>query len=365
MTTKPTPPLTQALRYVKKTIKPFVPFSLRHYYRTNLSPSNISQAKLDSRANDAMNVLHRYLDLTTPTTDPERKKKILKDNLRMIEIEIASFCNRTCWFCPNSIIDRKSKSIQLPEEIFLKLIDNLAEIEYAGVLNFHRFNETLADRELIIKRLKQTRSRLPKAVLGIFTNGDYLNREYLDELRDAGASYMIMSYYAKKGERFDVERHIKPAIKRMGKKLGLNYAVSKNTPQEYGVVFDYDGLGVYYRSWNADTGGGDRGGVIEQIKERSQSKRTKPCYYPLMDIYIDYNGLVMPCCNLRSDVSAHAPYILGDVAQENLFDLFMNDKFIALREDLTRESEKSGACASCHYEKSMGSWAFPLESSAQ
>lgn len=351
-------PITHALRYVKKSIKPYVPFSLRYYYRTKLAPSTMRQSALDSRASDAMSVLNRYIELTTPTSDPECKRKILKDNLGLIEIEIASFCNRTCWFCPNSIIDRKSKSIQLPEEIFLKLIDNLAEIEYAGVLNFHRFNETLADRDLIIKRLKQTRSKLPNAVLGIFTNGDYLNREYLDELRDAGASYMYMSYYAKKGERFDVERYIKPAIKRMGKKLGLNYVVSVNTPEEYGVAFDYEGLNVYYRSWNADIGGGDRGGVIEQIKQRELRKRTSPCYFPLMDIYVDYNGLVMPCCNLRSDVGAHAPYILGDVSRENLFDLFMNDNFIALRQELTREGEKSGACASCHYKKSMGEWAF-------
>ena len=122
------------------------------------------------------NVLSRYAALTTPTHDRESAKKLLKDNLRVIELEISAFCNRTCWFCPNSLIDRKQK-IELPESVFLRCIDNLAEIEYEGVLNFHRFNETLADKELILKRLRQARSKLPKAKLGIFSNGDYLTRE--------------------------------------------------------------------------------------------------------------------------------------------------------------------------------------------
>ena len=34
----------------------------------------------------------------------------------MIEIEIASYCNRTCWFCPNSIVDRHTNNIELEEK---------------------------------------------------------------------------------------------------------------------------------------------------------------------------------------------------------------------------------------------------------
>lgn len=350
-----------SLHAFKQTIKPYIPFRARHYYRTKLAKSTKDTAKLDSRASDALNTLNRYIALTTPTTDRARKKQLLSQNLKLIEIEISSFCNRTCWFCPNSIIDRKSH-IELPEELFLKCIDNLAEIDYSGMLNFHRFNETLANKELILKRLHQARSRLPRATLGIFSNGDYLTREYLDALADAGASFLLMSYYATKDEPFDVKTYIKPAMARMGKKLGLPYITYIDTPQEYGVSFVYEKCKVFYRSWNPALSGGDRGGVIEKIKQRSQSVRQKGCYYPLMDMYIDYNGLVMPCCNLRSDVKAHKNYILGDIAKQDLFDLFMNDNFIAMRKVLTPNGEKGGACASCHYEKPMRSFIDPSSS---
>lgn len=345
-----------SLHAFKQTIKPYVPFKARHYYRTKLAKSTKDTAKLESRADDALNALNRYIALTTPTTDRARKKQLLAQNLKLIEIEISSFCNRTCWFCPNSIIDRKSKNIELQEELFLKCIDNLAEINYAGMLNFHRFNETLANKELILKRLRQARSKLPKATLGIFSNGDYLNREYLDALADAGASFLLVSYYGTKNEPFDVESYIKPAMAKMGKKLGLSYITYIDTPQEYRVSFAYEKMQVFYRSWNPALSGSDRGGVIEPIKQRSQSVRTKGCYYPLMDMYIDYNGLAMPCCNLRSDVEAHKGYILGDIAKQDLFDLFMSDKLIAMRQALTPDGQKHGACASCQYEKPMRSF---------
>lgn len=293
------------------------------------------------------NALHHYITLTTPTYDKQAQKQLLKDNLRVIEIEISSFCNRTCWFCPNSIIDRK-QTIQLPESVFLRCIDNLAEIEYEGTLNFHRFNETLADKELILKRLSQARSKLPKAKLGIFSNGDYLTREYLDELRDAGMSYMIMSYYLKKSENFDKTKVLKPAMQKMADKLKLHYEVSIDTPQEYGITFKYPGVDyILYRCWNPDISGIDRGGVIEQISQRETTRRDFGCHFPLRSLYIDYNCLAMPCCHLRSDIDTHKDFIMGDVRDMDLFELFSSPKYIAMRQILVPNTSKSGPCATC------------------
>ena len=296
------------------------------------------------------NVLNRYIALTTPTHDRETQKKLLKDNLRVIEIEISSFCNRTCWFCPNSLIDRKQK-IEFPESVFLRCIDNLAEIEYDGILNFHRFNETLADKELILKRLKQARSKLPKAKLGIFSNGDYLTRKYLDALKNAGMSYMIISYYLKKNESFEKTRVLKPAMQKMAKKLNLDYEVSIDTPQEYGVSFKYPGVDyILYRCWNPNTGGIDRGGVITQISKRESKKRDYGCHFPLLIIYIDYNCLVIPCCNLRSDVDSHKDFIMGDMREMDLFEVFSSPKYITMRQILIPHTPKPGPCATCTYD---------------
>lgn len=333
-------------------------FCLKNIYRTFLPlrlREKISQMRmqpLKQRQRLIADTLSRYSALTTQHSNREAQKQLLSKHLSIIEIEISAFCNRTCWFCPNSIIDRK-QHIVFPESVFLKLIDNLAEIDYAGSLNFHRFNETLANKDLILKRLSQARALLPNAKLGIFSNGDYLTRAYLDELKDAGMSYMLMSYYLKKNEAFDKASVLKPAMDKMAHKLGLTYNIAIDSDTQYGVYFDYDGVDyLLYRCWNPQMSGGDRGGVIEQISKRQQHIRTCGCYFPLGGIYIDYNCLAMPCCNLRSDIEAHKAFIMGDMRNEDLFSLFSNEKYIALRQALSINGEKMGPCATCHYDSS-------------
>ena len=299
-------------------------------------------------------ILDKYLELTTYTNDRNTIKDIVKKNLRLIEIEIASFCNRKCWFCPNSIVDRHSTSIECPESTYLRILENLHEISYSGTLNFHRFNEPLANKALILKRVKQARDMLPHANLGIFTNGDYLDREYLDSRRDVGINFMIMSYYFDKNKDFDVEHIIKPAINKMANKLHLQYHERENTSAQYAVTFIYDGIDIMYRAWNPKIVASDRGGSIQDQIIMRTKKRDFGCFYPWRDMYIDYNGLVMPCCNMRSDIAEHKDFILGDVKSSDLFALFMNENFIKMRQYLTPNTVKHGPCAYCHYDIKWG-----------
>ena len=297
-------------------------------------------------------ILAEYVQLITPTNDRELQKRIFKKNVRLVEIEIASFCNRKCWFCPNSMIDRYSTTIELPENTYLKIINDLAEIDYSGMLNFHRFNEPLANKDLILKRISQARKALPNARLGIFTNGDYLDRIYLDSLKNAGVNYMIMSYYFDKNKEFDPENIIKPAINKMANKLNLQYNEITNDKYQYAVRFIYDGIDITYRAWNPRNVASNRGSSIED-ERIAKMERSFPCYYPLREVFIDYNGLVMPCCNMRSDMQAHKGFVLGDMSEASLFELFMNDKFIKLRKDLMSNIPKYEACRYCSYNASL------------
>ena len=113
--------------------------------------------------------------------------------------------------------------------MFAKLIDNLAQIDYDKDLNFHRFNEPLADMELLLKRVSQARAKLPKARFTIFSNGDYINRDKLEKLKNAGVNSMLMSYYYGREKSYDKESVILPAIEKMRQKLGLDYKVAEDT----------------------------------------------------------------------------------------------------------------------------------------
>lgn len=117
----------------------------------------------------------------------------------MVEIEIFSFCNRKCWFCPNSFIDRNSTNILMQEELYLKILNELKSINYNNMISYSRYNEPTSNRKIFIKRLKQAKTIIPNATLHTNTNGDFLSRDYLDELYEAGLKSMnIQSYLNKK-----------------------------------------------------------------------------------------------------------------------------------------------------------------------
>ena len=61
-------------------------------------------------------------------------KEILND-IKLIEIELFSYCNRTCKWCPNKKIKR-DKWKYLPEEIFDNLLLELKEWNYQGIFSF-------------------------------------------------------------------------------------------------------------------------------------------------------------------------------------------------------------------------------------
>ena len=133
-------------------------------------------------------------------------KAKFKEALKLIEIEIFSFCNRKCWFCPNSYVDRISETTFMDEDVYLGLIKQLQEIDYSGELTYSRYNEPLAYREVITKRIKQAREMLPNATLRTNTNGDYVTRDYIEELCDVGFDELWIQQYLGNNQKYDHEK---------------------------------------------------------------------------------------------------------------------------------------------------------------
>ena len=100
-------------------------------------------------------------------------------NLKLVEIEIFNYCNRTCDFCPNETIDRKSAVIELPEPCFLQTLEELKNQNFSGYVTFSRYNEPLSQDKLLKKRAKQVREYLPNVTLIFNTNGDFLTKKRL------------------------------------------------------------------------------------------------------------------------------------------------------------------------------------------
>ena len=76
----------------------------------------------------------------------ERAKKLFAKKVRMVEIEVFSYCNRRCWFCSNAVIDRTGRNIEMSQEVYEKILRNLKEIHYNRLISYSRYNEPLADK---------------------------------------------------------------------------------------------------------------------------------------------------------------------------------------------------------------------------
>ena len=91
--------------------------------------------------------------------------KVSLDKIRSVEIEIFSYCNRNCWFCPNNFIDRHSDNILMDEGIYLNILNDFKTINYRGRISYSRYNEPLSHKDIFLKRLKQANELLPSALL--------------------------------------------------------------------------------------------------------------------------------------------------------------------------------------------------------
>jgi radical SAM protein with 4Fe4S-binding SPASM domain len=286
------------------------------------------------------------------------KYKTTKKFLRFIEIETFSFCNRQCYFCPNSKVDRRSKNEFMPEETYISILKSLQEIDYDGYVSYSRYNEPLADR-IILTRIKQARQYLPNAFLYSHTNGDYLNRQYLFDLIDSGLDMLRVQCYLSENESFN-EHIIFEKMKKIIEKLQMDYEIISSNDNYYAIklkIPSNDDFELIIESMNFSVVGANRAGSVNIGKDNTD--RVQACWSPFRNMYIDYDGSVFPCCNLRHDLPQHRHLIMGNVNEYNIIDIFTGAEFANIRKKLVHRGEINiSPCKSCNAIPTMCDNAF-------
>jgi MoaA/NifB/PqqE/SkfB family radical SAM enzyme len=279
-------------------------------------------------------------------TDREEAVRLFQHSVKMVEIEVFSYCNRRCWFCPNSFIDRLSTTEYMPEPLYLGLLEQLAAVGYRRTISYSRYNEPLADR-IILRRLEQARQHLPYAALHTNTNGDYLTREYLDELAAAGLGSLSIQIYLGNRDRYDHER-MRERLERQIEKLALNATITIDEPGRWlEATAERPGMRLRLYARNFDTTGCSRG---DSVPIQIAAPRTSPCLSPFQYLYVDYNGSMMPCCNLRSDVPAHAGAVIANLHETpDIVRVYAGATLAEWRKSLVGFEPKRGVCAGCSF----------------
>ena len=136
---------------------------------------------------------------------------------RSVAIEISTYCNRTCYYCPNVL--EETPVDFMTEETFNKIIDQLKEIDFSGSILYHFYNEPLLDKRLP-SFIRHVKKNLPNCVSRIVSNGDFLSVDLADDLIDAGILDISITIHDIDGKKFLNE--LEPVLKKYPEQIHIN-----------------------------------------------------------------------------------------------------------------------------------------------
>jgi len=291
-------------------------------------------------------------ELFREINDVNLAKKFFKENVDTVEIGISSYCNRTCSYCPNSFVDRRSVDNQMTDQLFDSIIRQLGEINYSKTITIHRYNEPFADFTYALKRIKALKYLVPNSRLEISTNGDYLNKDRLVELGEILTerdSVHITLHFLKQDK--DYEKR-KKELREIVQRLNVHHTEYNENNLKTSTYLDFgQRCKIEYRVINfwASTPTQmitDRGEALKELK--TIKSRTLPCFTTLSQMQIEYDGSLQPCCNIHSSVKSHDRFSLGKLdSNSNLFLMYCSLSYATWRKSMISFEEKGTPCSSC------------------
>ncbi|MBT8720404.1 SPASM domain-containing protein [Brachyspira hyodysenteriae] len=208
----------------------------------------------------------------------------------IVSVEISTYCNRKCHYCPNKDYDTPKEFMQW--NVFEHIIEELKKIDYTGLFCYHRFNEPLFDDRLA-EFSKYVSLHLPKATQVLISNGDILNIEKAIQLSEAGIDKFVVTVHDKNPER-NLER-LKPVKKILKEKMRLQ------TSNE-----------IYLAN---------RGGAVD-IEKEDRKTNFKKCP-DIRSLIITKDGDITLCCQ-----DYFKKYVMGNVMEKSILDIWNSYKDI-------------------------------------
>ena len=242
--------------------------------------------------------------------------------IRTIEIETVNRCNGKCSFCPVNAKDDPRKLQFMDQALFQRIVDMLAEAEYAGKLALFSNNEPFLDKR-IIEFHKYAREKLPLCRMHLFTNGTLLNLNlflqiipYLDEL--------IIDNYSDEAK---IPNHLQEII---------DYC------QEHPALMEKVTVVLRRQNELLSSRGGE---ASNRCALPDVSGET--CALPFQQLIIRPDGKVSLCCN-----DPLGKFTMGDLNHQTISEIWSGEKFMSVRENLKIGRQMLDKCMKCdafHY----------------
>lgn len=283
-------------------------------------------------------------------------------HIRRVDIEIQSYCNRKCAWCPNKTFDRSFRE-EMPDGVYTSLLQQLDEAGFGRnglqgqpirnsdeqlptdtpVLSFIGYQECFSDIDYTKRRLNEAREILNDRVCFVTSsNGDFITKKSLENLLFTNIG---IQDYDNKGLTYWENKFKELGILKIGytESLGMLYGIHRYT-ESITVKLNW----AEHQPLQ-NRGGFFKHGDLPNMKWQNDMRlRTAPCPEPEYYMNICYDGSVMPCCHLRPDNPEHKKYILGNIKDTPLVDIYYSEKAENFRKVLRQENgEYHEACLYC------------------
>lgn len=242
-------------------------------------------------------------------------------NLKAIEIEINSECNRKCSYCPNAKQSRIEQGI-MSIELFIKILVQLQSINFAGRISFSFYNEPLLARDLD-NYASLVKEYLPKTNILLYTNGTLLTQNKIENLIKSGIDYFVVT-------------------KHENEENYLFDQVFMNLPET--LVKNH----IKYQSYQ-DIHLTNRGGLIPHL-DKNFSKSNSPCPIPMHIMTITNKGTIVPCFEDFDQVHA-----MGNINENTIKEIWNSKKYSIFRKKLLLGLRKDfKVCSGCNRTEVLG-----------
>jgi len=263
-----------------------------------------------------------------------------------ISIETTSYCTNRCYMCPAR--KRTIKQGLMSDKTFEKIIKELAEYNYSGLLHLYAQGEPLLDKKLF-ERIEYTRKYLPNANIRLISNFVLLNDEIIQKLLNAPLNSLVISVYA-----LDKETYKKICGRDHFDKVIVNLIqFCKEWAKKQPYMFSVFLIDSEYNEHDAD--------FIQQFLEKLPcsevarmpvykipgiaKRESKPLFFCLnifSTLKIDINGDMSFCV---TDVNSEMK--IGNVKNDSLFSCFNSVEAKGLRKKLL--FERNNKCDYCDF----------------
>lgn len=252
----------------------------------------------------------------------------MRIKLTYLEIETCSFCNRKCpWCLFGQHTDFRGGTIAYLDICYLeKVLHELKENNFEGVISFHSMNEPLLDDRIANGSI----FKLCKSILGdgvvlkITTNGDLLN-DNIERMFRSGMDYIYVSCYSEEVLRRST--HLKKSFS----KISILDLTNKNSAK---LNFNRAG----------------------SICSQYEGENKKSCKLPLYSTVIGYDGEVRLCCN-----DAIGQLKFGNIKTQMLYDILNGETMKKLRNEICLNRESVFPCNICNFDDKCDRDLNPIE----